>query len=113
MISVTADDFFSDKARVVELIEQHSDFEVNGLGGRMSEAVSRVESLIEGKGYSCRIYTRGRKAAVGASFFGGVTGMFGIASTIGIAAHNLFTYGPDFEVAKHRIDNKLTITYQK
>lgn len=97
----------------LNLINKRQSFEVLGLSGRMSDAVSKLEQLIEGEGLSCRIYTYGRVAAAGGSLFGGVTGVLGIASAVGMAAHNLATYDPDYEVAKHNIDNKLTVTYKK
>jgi hypothetical protein len=97
----------------VSLIKNRESFTIIGLSGKMSDAVEKVESLIEREGLSCRIFTSGRIAAAGGSFFGGITGIAGIASAIGIAAHNVATYDPDYEVAKHIIDNKLTISYEK
>jgi hypothetical protein len=98
--------------RVKALIENRESFEVVGLSGRMGSAVTSIENLIEGKGLSCRVYTYGRIAAAGGSFFGGITGVLGVASAIGMAAHNIATYNPDYEIAKHQIDNKLTVNYQ-
>lgn len=95
------------------LINSKSSFTVIGLKGKMSDVVDSIERVIEKKGLSCRIYTRGRVAAAGGSFLGGLTGVIGVVSTIGIAAHNIATYDPDYEIAKHQIDNKLTITYMK
>jgi len=111
MESVTYEDLNGEKVK--ELISQRKSFEVLGLSGRMDSAVSKVENLIESSGMSCRIYVYGRVAAAGASFFGGVTGLVGIASAVGMAAHNLATYNPDYEVAKHKIDNKLSVKYKK
>lgn len=99
--------------RTSRLINEKQSFEIVGLSGRMGSAVSQIENLLEPKGLSCRVYTYGRIAAAGGSFFGGVTGAIGIASAIGIAAHNLATYNPDYEISKHLVDNKLTITYKK
>lgn len=111
MMSVAYEELDSEKVK--NLISDNESFEVVGLSGRMGSAVSKVENLIETQGLSCRIYTYGRVAAAGGSFFGGVTGVVGIASAIGMAAHNLATYNPDYEVAKHVIDNKLSVKYKK
>lgn len=100
-----------DSYKVKSLIEGHKSFEIIGLSGRMGSAVSKIEHIIESKGLSCRIYTYGRVAAAGGSLFGGITGVLGLASAIGMAAHNVATYNPDYEVAKHLIDNKLAVTY--
>ncbi|ABM20444.1 conserved hypothetical protein [Marinobacter nauticus VT8] len=96
-----------------ELIKKKESFEVTGCGGRLTEAATKVEQLIESQGLRCRIYTYGRVAAAGASFFGGITGVLGVASAVGMAAHNVATFNPDYEIAKHPIDNKLTVKYKK
>ncbi|GAB6070851.1 hypothetical protein JCM30760_19480 [Thiomicrorhabdus hydrogeniphila] len=98
--------------KLQEFIKQKKTFEVVGASGNISEAVQAVEKAIESLGLSCRIYTKGRIAAAGATVFGGVTGVLGAASAIGIAAHNLATYDPDYEVIKHMVDNKLSVVYQ-
>lgn len=111
MEAITYEELNGDKVK--DLIEQRKSFEVIGLSGRMGSAVAKVENLIESSGLSCRVYLYGRIAAAGASFFGGVTGVLGLSSAIGMAAHNLATYNPDYEIAKHKVDNKLTVKYKK
>ena len=95
------------------LLSARESFEVVGLSGRMGSAVTTLENRIESAGMKCRIYTFGRIAAAGGSFFGGITGVVGLASAVGIAAHNLATYNPDYEIAKYPIDNRLVVTYKK
>ncbi|WP_083249955.1 MULTISPECIES: hypothetical protein [unclassified Aeromonas] len=102
-----------ENGKLKQLISQRKSFEVRGLSGRMDSAVTYVEREIESSGLSCRIYLYGRVAAAGASVFGGVTGLLGIASAVGMVAHNLATYDPDYEIAKHKIDNKLTVTFKR
>lgn len=99
--------------KAVQLIRNRESFEVKALGGKVLDAVKKIEYLIENEGLTCRIYTKGRLASAGATVAGGITGMLGAASAIGIAAHNIATYNPDYEVSKNLIDNKLTITYKK
>ncbi len=111
MQSIAYDELKSDSA--VKLIKEKSSFTIIGLSGKMSDAVDLIEEQIEKEGYSCRIYTYGRVAAAGGSFFGGITGLLGAASAIGMVAHNLATYDPDFEIAKHIVDNKLVVSYEK
>lgn len=95
------------------LIRSKQSFEVVGLSGRLSSAVTTVENRIESQGLKCRIYTFGRIAAAGGSFFGGITGVIGLASAAGIAAHNLATFNPDYEIAKYPIDNRIVVKYKK
>ncbi|HAT41062.1 MAG TPA: hypothetical protein DCS87_04960 [Rheinheimera sp.] len=99
--------------KLKSLIAQRQSFEVLGLSGRMDSAVTSVEREIESVGLTCRVYLYGRVAAAGASVFGGVTGLLGLASAVGMAAHNLATFDPDYEIAKHKVDNKLTVTFKK
>ncbi|MEY4978997.1 MAG: hypothetical protein RLZZ352_1267 [Pseudomonadota bacterium] len=94
-------------------VHQRISFRVDGVSGSMSDAVSIIEKEIESQGLSCRIYTAGRIAATGASFLGGLTAAAGIASAIGIAAHNLATLNPDYEVKKHKIDGAISVNYEK
>lgn len=95
------------------LISSKTNFEVKAVGGVMSDAVALIEKQIESLDMRCRIYTRGRVAAAGATLFGGVTGVLGAASVVGMAAHNLATFNPDYEIIKHQIDNKITVMYKK
>jgi hypothetical protein len=62
---------------------------------------------------TCRIYASGRLAGAAATVVGGPLGLLGLATAIGVAAHNIVTYDPDYEIAKHVIDNKLVVTYKK
>lgn len=111
MERLTYDDLATDK--LASLIRARKSFEVVGLSGRMSATVMKLENTIEINGLRCRIYTKGRIAAVGASVFGGITGLAGIASAVTMAAHNLATYSPDYEIVKHLADNTLTVLYKK
>ena len=101
------------RADIDQLIEDQASFELIGLSGKMKDAVSMVETAIESKGMRCRVYTYGRIAAAGGSFFGGITGLVGIGSAVGIAAHNIATLNPDYTIAKHLVDNMLTVKYKK
>ena len=100
-------------SNVKELIDKRESFELIGVGGQMSDAVIEMEKIIESQGLSCRIYTYGRVVSASATLVGGVTGLVGLASVVGMATHNLATYNPDYEIAKHLVDNKLSVKYQK
>ena len=79
-----------------------------------SEAIETIEKLIESRGMSCRVYTKGRIASVAAAVIPTpVTVISGLASAVSIGAHNLATWNPDYEIAKNMATGTLTITYKK
>lgn len=100
------------QSKLNSLINSKSDFlitEVSNLG----YAVKQLEKAIEGKGMSCRVYTKGRSAAIAAAAIPTpVTVIGGWLSGIGIAAHNLATLNPDYEIAKNKISGEITVSYQ-
>lgn len=98
---------------LTQLISRKESFEVVGLGGRLTKAVSLVENKIESNAMTCRAYTVGRIGAAAGSFFGGITGAIGVVSAAGIAIHNILTFNPDYEIEKYPIDNRLIVKYKK
>lgn len=111
MTTVTYEEL--DSSNIQDMIKEHKSFEITGLSGRMGSAVSKIENIIESQSLSCRIYTYGRVTSAGATLLGGVTGLAGLAFAVGMAAHNVATYNPDYEIAKHLVDNKLSVKYKK
>lgn len=101
------------KEKVRENVGRRISFRIDGVSGSMGEAISILEKEIESQGLSCRIYTAGRIAATGATLFGGLTTLVGVVSAVGIAAHNLVTLNPDYEVKKHKIDGAISVNYEK
>ena len=81
---------------------------------RMSEVVAFLEKAMEVRSLKCRVYTKGRAAAMGVGL---LVPLVGLAETaiIGaaIAAHNVATWNPDYEIAKNPVSSTLTVTYQK
>lgn len=80
---------------------------------KFHSAVETLERLIESQGLKCRIYTPGRIAAAGATVAGGVTGILGFLSGIAIAAHNIATWNPDYEIAKNLFGSSIYVNYKK
>ncbi len=78
------------------------------------ETIETLESMIESKGLTCRIYTKGRSAAIaGIAIPTPFTILGGAATAIATAAHNIATYDPDYEIAKNPATKTLTVTYKK
>ena len=94
------------------LIEKNRSFEITGLEaeGSMTQMIKRLENIMTAQKKRCRVYSAGRWAAVAAAAIPtGVTQVTGTAAAVGIGLHNFATYNPDYEIAKHLIDNKLSI----
>ncbi|WP_271410523.1 hypothetical protein [Pseudomonas sp. Q1-7] len=80
---------------------------------RFSSAIDLIEKTIDGQGLKFRTYTIGRVATAGATIFGGVTGALGLLSGIAIAAHNIVTWNPDYEIGKSIFNASIYVTYKK
>lgn len=85
------------------LVQARESFEVVGLGADMDAAIAKVEKEIESQRLSCRVYLHGRTLPSLATW----------PSLLFVAAHNLATFDPDYEIAKHKVDNKLRVHYKK
>lgn len=99
--------------RLEMLIAQKRNMELYGIDN-MDIAVSRIEQIIEKQGFSCRIKTANRAAGIAvAAIPNPITAVIGIGTAIGIAAHNIATFNPDFEIIKNYVNNKITLHYKK
>jgi hypothetical protein len=78
----------------------------------VGSVTTEIEGRIEKAGLSCRVYTEYRGAAVAGSFWG-PTALLGVAAGIGIAAHNLATLNPDYEIGKNKVAGTVTVMYKK
>tara|TARA_R110000850_G_scaffold132631_3_gene253715 strand:+ start:327 stop:713 length:387 start_codon:yes stop_codon:yes gene_type:complete len=76
-----------------------------------NEATKTVEKLIESAGLKCRVYTKGRSALMATAIT--PAAVVGWASAIGIGAHNVVTWNPDYEIAKNMATGSLSVTYKK
>lgn len=92
-------------------IRNNKSFQVVGVTD-IGKVVSFLEGRMEKLNKSCRVFTEYRKAALAGSFFG-PTALLGLAAAVGMAAHNLATINPDFEIGKNKISGTVTVTYKK
>lgn len=101
------------KNKIFELISSKSSFKVVAVKD-ISYVVNKIEGVIEKKDLKCRVYTEYRSAAMaGMAIPTGVTQVAGLFSAIGIAAHNLATLNPDYEIAKNKANGTVTVIYKK
>jgi hypothetical protein len=101
-----------DDEAVIALIKKKDSFTLTHVKN-FSQTVKRVERLIESQGLSCRIYTAGRSTTMAAALASGPAVLFGLGSAAAIAAHNLATINPDYEIAKYPLADKLEVNYKK
>ncbi|WP_459609401.1 hypothetical protein [Bilophila wadsworthia] len=110
MIKIEYDDF----KNVLEcLVEQKKTFTIINIKNGISKVVKEVEKSIEERKMQCRVYTSSRSALVGGIFIPtGITQVTGIASAVGIAAHNIVTWEADYRIVKCLIDKEVEVIYK-
>ena len=101
---------FDDQDAIRAAIRNHESFEVGGCHDRIDDAELIVERAIGGEGMTSRVFTQGRTVALAAGL---VVPPAGAAVAVGLAAHNLATLNPDYEVMKRPLDKALRLTYVK
>ncbi|WP_294964123.1 hypothetical protein [Sulfurimonas sp.] len=87
---------------VIKYIENCEDFHIEG--NKQKENVKQVEQLLESKGYSVRVKTKGREATL---LF---TPIWALNVTFQ-AAHALTTYNPDWVIYKAVFGSKIEVKY--
>lgn len=96
-------------ATVKNLLIGKKSFQICGVTD-LSKCAVLIEGEIENLNLSCRIYTEYRTAALaGEVFLGGV----GLIAAAAIAAHNLATFNPDYEIGKNKINSTVSVIYKK
>lgn len=98
--------------RTDNLIQNHQTFRVIGVKN-MSFIAKELEYKIESRGMKCRIYTSKRVASLALGLIPGVPLLASIGSAVGIAAHNIATFNPDYELIKHPVDNCIEVVFKK
>jgi len=110
---------------ILEKIKSHESFVLECQEfDRYSNTLTWLEQAIEKQGMSVRIYMRARRLSMGS--FAGFAGAsivgaplalgalaVGMVAGVGIAAHNLATLNPDYEIGKHPIGSTLYVDYKK
>lgn len=101
--------FSEAQAKIYDLLNSHESFTIVGLGGKMLEASKFIENAIESQGLKCRVFTRKRALAAGAMAWSPM----GLYSLAAIAAHDLITFHPHYEIGRAIVDNKLYVECTK
>ena len=102
--------------KIAELVKDHKSFKIIQIekGGDFVDLANKIEEVIESVGYTCRVYIAYRRAFMAVGFIPSpVTWGIGIASALAIAAHNIVTYDPDYEISKDFAKSTITVSYQR
>ena len=98
--------------RMRELVVENKTFEVVNVAlGKQSLVVKVIESAIEERGKTCRVRTNGRGFAAAALAI--PTLGASLAAGAAIAAHNLATKDPDYEIIKDMFGSGVKVVYFK
>lgn len=96
-------------------IKAHESFTIKEIETlKFFNAVEVIEKMIESLGMKCRVYSTYRTTLMlTAAIPNPITAALGIGTAIGVAAHNLATWGPDYEIGKNMTLGTLDIIYKK
>jgi len=100
---------------IKSLILSKKKFRVSGIPiDGFDKVTSRIESIIESNGKSCRIYTTGRLYGLAAALIPTPATMIGgIGVGVAAAIHNIATYNPDYEIARNLVGSCVDVEYKK
>jgi len=115
MSNVDIEKFTSDELsteKITKLINEKKSFIIVAVKD-IGYMVNKLEGSIEKQNLKCRVYTEYRAAAISAGLFTPFTVLESAAAAIGVAAHNLATYNPDYEIGKNYIKKTITVKYTR
>jgi len=87
---------------VSKYIDKHESFYIEGR--KQKENVKQVEELLESKGYSFRIKTKGREATLL------VPPLWALNATLQLG-HTIMTWDPDWVIYKNLFGSKIEVKY--
>ncbi|XDZ50306.1 hypothetical protein AB8Q18_08860 [Neisseriaceae bacterium CLB008] len=102
---------FSDVSQIDNLVAERKSFHIHGIDFENTfDQCTSIEEAIEAAGLTCRIYTKGRIVAA-------ATGIFsmgaGLAALTGIAAHNILTWNPQYEICRDLANGRILVEWKK
>ncbi|QFG28512.1 hypothetical protein F6476_04545 [Pseudomonas umsongensis] len=99
---------------ILERLRNKESFKINKIPfGAYTEATAKIESLVESLGYKCRVYTIGRVGGILPAIGSGVGAVVGIGTALTIAAHNVATWSPDYEIGRNLYGRDIELKYKK
>lgn len=93
------------------LVMRRESFQVVAVSN-ISSVVEKIEGRIEKNGLRCRVFTEYRSGSLLGAFLG-PTAPFAWVAGIGMAAHNVATFNPDYEIGKNKLAGTVTVKYMK
>lgn len=99
--------------KLQDLMNRKESFIVENVSS-FNKTVKRIADEMERKKLRTRVFLGNRKAALGVGVVPTGIGQIAFAATaIGMAAHNLATYKPDYEIAKYPVKKMIVVKYKK
>jgi len=105
----TADELTLEKLDT--LVMRRESFQVVA-ASNIGTTVEKIEGRIEKGGLRCRVFTEYRASSLLGSFLAPTAPLSWMAG-IGMAAHNLATINPDYEIGKNKLAGTVTVKYMK
>lgn len=94
-----------------KLIDHRASFEIHQVPiTEMLTICSAIENYIELEDLKCRVYTEKRYTGLLA---GALNKQYGVLGALFIAAHNLITWNPDYEISRDLANNRINVKYKK
>lgn len=87
---------------ILKYIDVCDNFHITG--GKQKENVTQVEELLESRGYSVRVKTKGREASI-------LLPPLWVYNAALQVAHTIATYDPDWVIYKHLFGSKIEVKY--
>lgn len=100
-----------DDETLSRLIAEKKSFQIVAVK-HLGSVVNKLEGTIEKSGLRCRVYTEYRSAAMTGMVIP-VVWSVSVLSALGIAAHNIATFNPDYEIGKNKLAGTVTVIYKK
>jgi len=100
--------------KLTELVKDRKSFKITQIGKDFFEYTGCICEIIENAGYTCRLYTAHRWLCMALALISTPLARgIGIFTALSIAAHNIATYDPDYEIRRHPLDSVITVSYQR
>lgn len=101
-------------AEIIAKIRNHDSFTLECEEfDRYKKTLEWLEKTIEAEGMKVRIYMKARVATIASAAWTGWGTVAAAAAGLAMAAHNVATWSPDYEIAKHPLGCTLYVTFVK
>jgi hypothetical protein len=114
MMSIDIQKFTADEITLEKLdtlVMRRESFQVVAVSN-ISSTVEKIEGRIEKADLKCRVFSEYRSGTLLGAFLAPTAPVAWLAG-IGMAAHNIATFNPDYEIGKNKVAGTVTVKYMK